>query len=714
MADRYRFRKINIFYGHIAVGVGFSLLGLWLATQYCAYALGYQPQLGHVIGTVQGHPVYQPWAWWLWAYHYEPYAPWVFVRASWITYGSFAVMSCCMIALAIRRARKEKTSGAYGTARWANNNELEQAGFFSSKGVFLGQTDDARFEQKLDTNDDVKLIQKKAGKNFIRHNGPEHVIAFAPTRSGKGVGLVVPTLLSWTESVLVYDIKKENWNITSGWRSKFSHCLCFEPTSPDSVKYNPLLEIRQGVNEVRDVQNIADILVDPEGGKERKDHWEKTGHSLLVAAILHVLYAEKEKSLNGVARFLANPERDIHQTIAVMMRTNHLETGPHPVVASSARELMNKAENELSGVVSTAMSFLGLYRDPVIARNTSSSDFSISDLLGAERPVSLYLVVPPSDAERIRPLIRLVLNQIGRRLTESVEFGEQGRPATNHKLLFMLDEFPTLGRLSFFESELAYMAGYGIKAYLIAQSLNQIEKAYGPNNSILDNCHIRITYGALDERTAQRISKLLGEKTETRRQLNLAGNRLAPWLGHIMESEQESARQLLTPGEVLQLPNDDVLIMVGGMAPYRGKKITYYQDARFAGRAFLEAPEPATELLPSRVSNWCKTLVNEDTNLPEKSGDYGQSQADGNSGGPGKNSYEKGESLDRNFHVAASAEGRKRRQFREQKIAKSVEKETLILTEKTKIGQQKAQQKDVSIGRQIEMNREENGGGLPL
>src|ERR1700754_3225594 len=134
------------------------------------------------------------------------------------------------------------------------------------------------------------------------------------------------------------------------------------------------------------------------------------------------------------------------------------------------------------------MSFLGLYRDPTVAAVTSRCDWRIADLVEGKQPVSLYLVVPPSDISRTKPLIRLVLNQIGRRLTEQLHAATDGR---RHKLLMMLDEFPALGRLDFFETSLAFMAGYGVRAFLIAQSLNQIENAYGEYNSILDNCHVR-------------------------------------------------------------------------------------------------------------------------------------------------------------------------------------------------------------------------------
>ncbi|WP_227268119.1 IncP-type conjugal transfer protein TraG, partial [Roseobacter weihaiensis] len=413
---------------------------------------------------------------------------------------------------------------------------------------------------------------------YLRHDGPEHVLCFAPTRSGKGVGLVVPSLLTWPGSAIIHDIKGENWQLTANYRSRFSRVLLFDPTDPSSAAYNPLLEVRRGDSEVRDVQNVADILVDPEGLLERRNHWEKTSHSLLVGAILHVLYAEADKTLAGVAAFLSDPKRPIESTLAAMMQTPHLGDHPHPVVAQAARELLNKSENERSGVLSTAMSFLGLYRDPVVAKVTRQCDWRIDDLVTGGRPVTLYLVVPPSDISRTKPLIRLVLNQIGRRLTEDLHADRK------HRVLLMLDEFPALGRLDFFESQLAFMAGYGIKAFLIAQSLNQIEKAYGQNNAILDNCHVRVAFATNDERTAKRVSDALGTATEMRAMKNYAGHRLSPWLGHLMVSRQETARPLLTPGEMMQLPPTDEIVLVSGAPPVRAEKARYYADPQFKAR----------------------------------------------------------------------------------------------------------------------------------
>jgi type IV secretion system protein VirD4 len=213
-------------------------------------------------------------------------------------------------------------------------------------------------------------------------------------------------------------------------------------------------------------------------------------------------------------------------------------------------------------------------------------------------PTTLYLVVPPSDISRTKPLIRLVLNQIGRRLTEDLHAG--GR---RHRVLMMLDEFPALGRLDFFESALAFMAGYGIKSFLIAQSLNQIEKAYGPNNAILDNCHVRVSFATNDERTAKRVSDALGTATEMRAMKNYAGHRLNPWLGHLMVSRQETARPLLTPGEVMQLPPREEIVMVAGTPPIRAKKVRYYEDRRFTERV-LPSPDPATSGRSLRTDGW--------------------------------------------------------------------------------------------------------------
>jgi type IV secretion system protein VirD4 len=566
-----------ILWGQILMVFAIIVAAIWAATQWTAWQLGFQPQLGPSWFEVAGLSVYPPPAFFWWWFSFDAYAPEIFAKGAYIAASGSFIAIAVAIGMSVWRAREAKNAETYGSARWAAPDEVKAAGLLGSDGVVLGRLD----------------------RDYLRHDGPEHVLCFAPTRSGKGVGLVVPSLLTWPGSCIVHDIKGENWGLTAGLRASFGRVLLFDPTNTESAAYNPLLEVRRGEWEVRDVQNVADVLVDPEGSLERRNHWEKTSHSLLVGAILHVLYAEPDKTLAGVASFLSDPRRPIETTLAAMMTTPHLgKQGPHPVVASAARELLNKSDNERSGVLSTAMSFLGLYRDPVVAQVTRHCDWRIADLAGDEKPTTLYLVVPPSDISRTKPLIRLILNQIGRRLTEDLHAKNR-----RHRVLLMLDEFPALGRLDFFESALAFMAGYGLKAFLIAQSLNQIEKAYGANNSILDNCHVRVSFATNDERTAKRVSDALGTATEMRAMKNYAGHRLSPWLGHLMVSRSETARPLLTPGEVMQLPSADEIVMVAGVPPIRAKKARYFEDRRLAER-ILPAPENPNRNSKPKPDDW--------------------------------------------------------------------------------------------------------------
>lgn len=569
----------KILIGQVFIVLIIIIAATWFATQWAAAQLGYQPALGRSWFLMGDVPVYLPWRLYQWWYAYEAYAPDVFAKAGAIAASGGLLGILAAVLGSLWRARWERHVTTYGSARWAGRRDLTRAKLLGNDGVFLGAWQG----------------------NYLRHAGPEHVLAFAPTRSGKGVGLVVPTLLSWTGSCVVHDIKGENWQLTSGWRSTLGPCIRFDPTDRVSPRYNPLLEIRKGDFEVRDVQNIADILVDPEGSAERRDHWDKTGYALLVAVILHVLYAEDDKSLAGCARFLAHPEHTLFQTIERMRTTHHL-VGPdgkgrvHPKVAEGARAMLSKSENERSGVLSTVLTLLEVYTDPVIAQLTSASDWGVMDLVAGDLPVSLYLVVPPSDLSRTRPLMRLILNQIGRRLTEELPGPSQ------RKLLLMLDEFPALGRLDFFETALAFLAGYGIRAFLITQSLNQIEKAYGPNNAILDNCHVRIAFATNDERTAKRVSDALGTKTELRSQKNYTGHRLSPWLSHMMVSRQETQRALMTPGEVMQMPADKEVVMISGVAPILAKKLRYFKDRNFTERVIDPAAVAGVNL--GVTSDW--------------------------------------------------------------------------------------------------------------
>jgi type IV secretion system protein VirD4 len=253
----------KILWGQIAIVVAIVLIAIWGATQWTAWQLGFQPRLGQPWFELwTGVPVYLPAFFWWW-YAYDAYAPRIFLEGGFIAASGGFISIAVAIGMSVLRGREAKSVATYGTARWATQQEVRAAALSGPDGVVLG----------------------KIGRNYLRHNGPEHVLCFAPTRSGKGVGLVVPTLLTWPASAIIHDIKGENWEITAGLRAGVGRVLLFDPTNQDSTAYNPLLEVRRGIWEVRDVQNVPDVLVDPEGSLERRNHWEKTSHSHLVCAI---------------------------------------------------------------------------------------------------------------------------------------------------------------------------------------------------------------------------------------------------------------------------------------------------------------------------------------------------------------------------------------------------------------------------------------------
>ncbi|HPN05006.1 MAG TPA: IncP-type conjugal transfer protein TraG [Hyphomonadaceae bacterium] len=568
----------RIYWGQIVCVLAAFIASLVVTTQWTADALGYQSQLGAPDIVLFGYPLYAPWKFFLWWYAYDAYARSIFETGALLFLAGVAFSVATAFGFSLWRAREAKDSATYGSARWATARDARKLQLTNGDGVVLGTLD----------------------RQLLRHDGDEHVLVIAPTNTGKSVGISLPTGLVWRHSYLALDLKGENWSVTSGLRKAFGPVYRFAPTTADTHRYNPLTQIRRGEAEVRDAQVLADMLVDPEGALRERSHWQLRAFELLVATILWTLYAEKRKSLARVGELLADPTRPVLDLFDEMLRRPIKDGAAHPVVAAGARQLLDMADAERSGVVSTALGFLSLYRDPVLARATEASDFSIEELITGPRPVSLYLVVPPEEMSRLKALLRLMINQILKRLTEIASQNTDGR-----RVLLMLDEFPQLGKLDFFEHALAYIRGYRIKACLVAQSLNQLVQTYGENSSILDNAHVRVAFACNDERTARRISDMLGVTTETRAQMNYAGSRMAPWLGHTMVSRQEVPRPLLTPGEVMQLPHADALILTGGAPPIRAKKVRYFSEPVFQARLLppYASPRHSANGLPTAWSN---------------------------------------------------------------------------------------------------------------
>ncbi|MET1116961.1 MAG: type IV secretory system conjugative DNA transfer family protein [Comamonas sp.] len=612
--------------------------GLQAATQFLAHDLQYHPALG-----AHWRQFYAPWSGVLWAAQWYGHYPDVFLRAA--SVGTTLAGSALLVLAVVRmlQAHSERPNAyLHGSARWANAHDIRRAGLLArprswaerlrgqpgarSEGVYVGAWADAR-----------------GAIHYLRHSGPEHVLTYAPTRSGKGVGLVVPTLLSWPHSCVVTDLKGELWAMTAGWRQKHAHnkVIRFEPAAPDAgLCWNPLDEIRIATEyEVGDVQNLATLIVDPDG-KGLESHWQKTSQALLVGVILHALYKARAggeaATLPAVDAMLADPTRDTRALWHEMSSFPHCAGQPHPAVASAARDMLDRPDEEGGSVLSTAKSYLALYRDPVVARNVSQSQFRIKDLMHHASPVSLYIVTQPNDKARLRPLVRVMVNMIVRLLADKMEFERvpvaaparwwrpgrapatvvRARQAYRHRLLGLLDEFPSLGRLEILQESLAFVASYGIKFYLICQDINQLkskEAGYGPDETITSNCHIQNAYPPNRIETAEHLSKLTGQTTVAKAQITTSGRRTSAILGQVSRTTQETQRPLLTPDECLRMPGPkkdaqgqiteagDMVVYVAGFPAIYGRQPLYFQDPTFVARAAVPEPAASDVLRPVRA-----------------------------------------------------------------------------------------------------------------
>ena len=610
--------KKNIKRLFLAVLLGFLLVGNWAATEYFAAKLGYQPLLGSPIFSLGERPIYLPWDFWVWFIKFYEDAPKVFAMG-------FSIIGICfgagiVIVAMLRRVLIKKPLTSCGTAHWASRKDIEEAKLLDGKGVFLGKTEDGY---------------------YLRDNDNRHALVVAPTRSGKGVGLVVPTGLSWTESIVFIDIKGEIYSITSGYRKNTLHqtVIKFDPTSDEgSAGFNPLDEIRLYTNdEIKDTINIVHAIARPDGS-DKPDHWRDLAASMIEGVVLHLKYIQDGDASFGDVLGYVFGEIPIRQRLQDMAITVHgkndeqrkflqeaygAEDGVHPFVKQKAYTFLQKEDKEFAGIMSTVEELLKDFSDPILAKNTSFSSFHIRDLMYAQPPISLYLIVPPSDLERMAKFFRLIVVLIYQRLTEHMAF-EDGRPAPdyNHKLLLLLDEFPALGRIVEFEKSLGYIAGYGLRAFIIIQGLNQLfaQHMYGRNTSIIDNCHIRVFHTPNDDQTPEYMSKMMGKETIEVRNRTFH-NDLLQFLGENSYNVQEKGKDLMTAAQISELDSEAEIIFVAGRAPIKCRKIRYFQDSNFMKRLQAEVSTDSLYELEERKARKleiCAALAELDADKTEK------------------------------------------------------------------------------------------------
>jgi type IV secretion system protein VirD4 len=454
----------------------------------------------------------------------------------------------------------EKKEKIYGDARWANEEDIEKAHLRAKHGLLLGRD--------------------KGG--YLIEDSCQHALLFAPTGSGKGVGFVIPNCLCWEGSLVVHDTKLENFEKTSGWRAKMGQkCYVWAPADPDGHThcYNPMdwISLKPG-QMVDDVQKMANLIL------PKQDFWENEARTLFVGIVLYLLSVpEKMKSFGEVVRTIRSD--DVAYNLAVMLDTVGKQI--HPVGYMNLAAFLQKAEKERSGVVSTLSSGLELWANPLIDTATATSDFNMQEL--KKQKMTVYVGITPDNLERLKKLMQIFYQQ-------SVDLMTRKLPDSKiepYRVLFLMDEFPTVGKMPAFQAGIAFFRGYNVKLFLVVQDTQQLKGIYEDSgmNSFLSNAMYRITFAANNIETANMISQLCGNKTvESISESKPKFLDFSP--GAKSQNVSSASRALLLPQEVITLPRDEQILMIESQPPIRSKKIEYFTDKFFTSRLLpaIEVP----------------------------------------------------------------------------------------------------------------------------
>lgn len=451
----------------------------------------------------------------------------------------------------------------HGDARWATQEDITRAGLRSKSGMLLGKDDNG----------------------YYIASGFQHALLFAPTGSGKGVGFVIPNLLFWEHSCIVHDIKLENHQFTSGYRAKAGQKVyVWAPAEPDGKThcYNPIDWVSNKPGQmVDDVQKIANLVL-PE-----KEFWNNEARSLFVGVVLYLIAVpEKVKSFGEVVRTMRSD--DVVYNLAVVLDT--IGKYLHPVAYMNIAAFLQKADKERSGVISTLNSGLELWANPLIDTATASSDFNIQNF--KKEKTTVFVGLTPDNIKRLEILMQIFYQQA----TEFLSRKLPNKTDDPYGVLFIMDEFPTLGKMETFKTGIAYFRGYNVRLFLIIQDTQQLKGIYeeAGMNSFLSNATFRITFAANNVDTANLISQLCGNKT-----VEQSSQSRPKFLDFNPASRSENVsevqRALLLPQEVILLPKDDQIVLIESFPPIKSKKIKYYEDRFFKKRLLPETIIPTQE-----------------------------------------------------------------------------------------------------------------------
>ena len=480
----------------------------------------------------------------------------------------------------------KKPESIHGNSKWATNKQIKKMGLRAKQGMLLG----------------------KHGGKFLIAGGYQHCLLFAPTGSGKGVGFVIPNLLFWKDSVIVHDIKLENYQLTSGWRQKHlkQKVFLWNPADPDGIShcYNPMDWISKKPGKmVDDVQKICNFLL-PE-----QEFWQNEARALLCGIMLY-LVADNDKptTLGEVVRTLRND--DVVYNLAVVLDT--MGKVIHPVAYMNIAAYLQKPDKERGSVTSTANSSLELWANPLIDTTTATSDFNLHEF--KLTPHTLYCGLTPDNIHRLKPLMGIFYQQAASFFTARIPTPEQ-----KHGILLMMDEFPTLGKMEQFQAGIAYFRGYNVRLFLIIQDTEQLKGIYEESgmNSFLSNSTYRVTFAANNMETANLISQLLGNKTATQTSYNKPKYLdLNPGARSLHLSDTQ--RALLLPQEVIQLPKDEQILLIESEPAIKCRKIKYYKEKIFKKRLLPQSIIPEQAPYMPKYSTKKDAGGNKDEEAPKK------------------------------------------------------------------------------------------------
>ncbi len=479
-----------------------------------------------------------------------------------------------------------RTGDLHGSARLARPEDILRSGFI---------LDDPSAALSQSSALPLGNVRYRGGERLVRAQGDVHVLVFAPPGSGKTTAYVIPTAMDWRGGAIILDVKGEIAAATAGHRRQNgSRILLLDPSrnEPTLARYNPLLSIRSYPHDVQDVSELAQLLVPDSPAAD--PFWKQSARTLLEGVILHVLYAEPEKTLAACYRYLTHPDQPIEKQFQRMLETDHDPAGgfgwtKHPRVQTAARTFLDMPGQTRGGVVANAQASLSPYADPILEAATATSDFALEDLYKpGERPVTLYLVIDPNSLRRLADHIRIVISQIASALTREI-------PIAREPILLLLDEFPVFGRMAVIETAIAYFRGYGVQCYLVVQHVGQLLAAYGKNESISPNCSVHIAFAPADLETAQQLSKRAGNQTVRYERSSV--NRSS-----VSTQEADSGRPLFMPDEIMRLPKGEALVLRTGTLPLLVRPRPYFRDLHRVAAAKI--PLPASEPTHPDLTRW--------------------------------------------------------------------------------------------------------------